>query len=67
MANVGRRIRELRGFETQQVEFARMLGINRSRYSKYERGETESSLEVLVKLRQRFGKSLDSLVLGLES
>lgn len=61
---IGRRIRELRGFDTKQAEFARMLGISQSVYSKYERGETEPSLEILVKLSKRFGKSLDWLVLG---
>ncbi len=63
---MGRRIRELRGFETQQAEFARMLGVSQSQYSKYERGESEPSLEILVKLGQRFGKSLDWLILGRE-
>jgi transcriptional regulator with XRE-family HTH domain len=62
---IGRRIRELRGFDTKQAEFARMLGISQSVYSKYERGETEPSLEILVKLSKRFGKSVDWLVLGI--
>lgn len=61
---IGRRIRQLRGFETQQSEFAQLLGVSQSQYSKYERGETEPSLEILVKLGTRFGKSLDWLVLG---
>ena len=64
---IGHRIRELRGFQTQQAEFARMLGVSQSVLSKYERGATEPSLEVLVKLSQRFGKSLDWLVRGPES
>src|SRR5713101_4956326 len=63
---VGRRIRELRGFDLQQADFARELGVSQSQLSKYERGETEPSLQILVKLKERFGKSLDWLVLGSE-
>jgi transcriptional regulator with XRE-family HTH domain len=66
LAAIGRRIRELRGFDTQQAEFAQMLGVSQSVLSKYERGATEPSLEVLVKLCKRFGKTLDWLVLGIE-
>jgi transcriptional regulator with XRE-family HTH domain len=64
LAAIGERIRELRGFKMQQAELARMLEVSQSQLSKYERGETEPSLEVLVKLSRRFGKSLDWLVLG---
>ncbi len=63
---LGRRIRELRGFDTQQAELARMLGVSQSQYSKYERGESEPPLEILVRLSKRFGKSLDWLILGRE-
>ena len=66
LAAVGERIRQLRGFKMQQAEFARMLGVSQSQLSKYERGETEPSLDVLVKLSQRFGKTLDWLILGTE-
>jgi predicted transcriptional regulator len=61
---IGRRIRELRGFDIQQADFARMLEVSQSQLSKYERGESEPPLEILVKLRERFGKSLDWLVIG---
>ena len=61
---VGRRIRELRGFDLQQADFARELGVSQSQLSKYERGETEPPLEVLVKLAERFGRSLDWLIRG---
>ncbi len=61
---LGRRIRELRGFDMQQADFARMLGVSQSQLSKYERGESEPPLEVLVRLRKRFRKSLDWIVTG---
>lgn len=66
LASLGRRIRELRGFDTQQAEFAKMLGVSQSILSKYERGAIAPPIEVLVRLSERFGKSLDWLVLGKE-
>lgn len=64
LSALGRRIRELRGFDVQQAEFAAMLGISQSQLSKYERGESEPPLAVLLKLKQRFGRSLDWLLTG---
>src|SRR5436190_1559944 len=63
---LGRRIRELRGFDMQQGEFARVLGVSQSQFSKYERGESEPPLEVLVRLCEKCGTSLDWLVRGEE-
>jgi len=48
------------------VGFVFFLSMMRSQRSKYERGESEPPLDVLVKLRERFGKSLDWLVTGGE-
>jgi transcriptional regulator with XRE-family HTH domain len=64
LITIGRKIRQLRGFDTEQAEFARMLGISQSQLSKYERGVTEPPLKVLVRLKDRFGKSLDWFVSG---
>lgn len=64
---LGRRIRELRGFDVQQGEFAQMLGVSQSQLSKYERGESEPPLDVLVRLAEKFSKSLDWLVTGQET
>ena len=61
---IGRRIRELRGFDMQQSEFAALLGVSQSQLSKYERGESELPLGVLVKLKERFGKSADWILTG---
>jgi len=61
---IGHRIRELRGFDIEQAEFARTLGISQSQLSKYERGVTEPPLSVLVQLKERFGKNLDWFVTG---
>jgi len=62
---LGRRIRELRGFDMQQADFARALGVSQSQLSKYERGESEPPLDVLMRLCEKYGKSLDWLVKGV--
>jgi transcriptional regulator with XRE-family HTH domain len=61
---VGHRIRELRGFDTQQADFARLLGVSQSQLSKYERGESEPPLQVLLRLSEKLGKSLDWILTG---
>ncbi len=64
LSAIGRRIRELRGFDTQQADFARLLGVSQSQLSKYERGESEPPLEVLLRLSEKFGKSVDWILTG---
>ena len=61
---IGRRIRQLRGFEETQAEFAKRLGIGQTQLSKYERGENAPTLEILIKLRALSGKTLDWIVDG---
>lgn len=61
---VGRRIRELRGFDMSQKEFARRIGISQGHLSYIERGEKEIGAEVLLKIHQEFGKSIEWLLTG---
>jgi transcriptional regulator with XRE-family HTH domain len=61
---IGRRIRELRGFEITQVEFARRIGIAQSYLSALERGEKEPGASVLLAISKEFGKSIDWLLTG---
>ncbi len=61
---IGRRIRQLRGFEQTQAEFAKKLGIGQTQLSKYERGENVPTLELLARLKALYGKSLDWIVYG---
>jgi len=61
---VGRRIRELRGFDRNQAQFARLLGITQAQLSKYERGKSTPTLEILLRLKRHFGKSIDWIVAG---
>jgi transcriptional regulator with XRE-family HTH domain len=63
LKDIGERIRELRG-DVSQDEFAPQLGITQGQLSKIERGQAEPSVAVLVKLHERFNKTLDWLVLG---
>lgn len=63
LAGIGRRIRELRGKEPQD-DFARALGISQSQLSKIERGKLAPSVEVLVRLAEKSGKSADWILRG---
>jgi transcriptional regulator with XRE-family HTH domain len=61
---VGRRLRELRGFDVTQKEFARQLGISQGQLSRYEKGQSEIGAEVLLKVSQKFGKRVEWLLTG---
>jgi transcriptional regulator with XRE-family HTH domain len=61
---IGRRIRELRGFEMTQVEFARRIGVAQSYLSALERGEKEPGAAVLLAISREVGKSVDWLLTG---
>jgi transcriptional regulator with XRE-family HTH domain len=61
---VGRRIRELRGFDMTQAEFARRIGVTQGHLSAVERGEKEAGAAVLLAISREFGKSVDWLLTG---
>jgi len=63
---IGRRIRELRGFDTTQVEFAERIGVAQSHLSALEHGRTQPCAEVLLSISREFGKSVDWLLTGQE-
>jgi transcriptional regulator with XRE-family HTH domain len=63
---IGRRIRELRGFDVTQAEFARRIGVAQSYLSALERGEKEAGPAILLAIRREFGKSVDWLLTGEE-
>ena len=63
---VGRRIRELRGFNITQEEFAHHIGVTQGYLSHIERGEKEIGAEVLLRISREFGKSLEWLLTGEE-
>lgn len=61
---IGRRIREIRGFDHTQRDFGKLLGIGQTQLSKYEKGQSVPTLELLLKLRIFSGRSLDWIVMG---
>ena len=61
---VGRRIRQLRGFEVTQNEFAMKLGISQSQLSKYERGVVAPPGDVLIRIKEQLRVSIDWLLTG---
>lgn len=64
LKSVGRRIREIRGFDLTQAQFGRMLGVAQTTLSKYEKGQAAPTLEILVRLKAHSGKSIDWIVTG---
>jgi transcriptional regulator with XRE-family HTH domain len=62
--SVGRRIRELRGFDMNQEEFAEGIGVSQGYVSSMERGEKEIGIEILLKISHKYGRSLEWLLLG---
>ncbi len=61
---VGRRLRELRGFDVKQADFAKELGISQAQLSRYEKGKSEMGAEVLLRLARKFGKSMEWVLTG---
>src|SRR5882724_3774838 len=63
---IGRRIREIRGFDLTQTEFGEMLGISQTQLSDYELGRSTPTVHILLKLKTFSGKSVDWILTGDE-
>ena len=63
---VGRRIRQLRGFDMTQEEFARRIGVSQGHFSYIERGEKEIGADILLRISQECEKSIEWLLTGKE-
>jgi transcriptional regulator with XRE-family HTH domain len=63
LEGIGRRIRTLRS-EMLQEDLARYLGISQGQLSKIERGKLGPTVEILIRLVKKFGKSADWILLG---
>jgi transcriptional regulator with XRE-family HTH domain len=61
---VGRRIRELRGFDLRQAEFAEMIGVGQSHVSAIERGAKEPGALVLYRIAKLYGKTVEWILTG---
>lgn len=58
-----RRIRDLReDNDLTQTQVAKMLGMSQTGYSKYETGENDPPTDVLIKLANFYGTSIDYLL-----
>ncbi|MGH9503400.1 MAG: helix-turn-helix domain-containing protein [Terriglobales bacterium] len=57
-------MRELRGFDMTQAEFARSIGVTQGHLSRLERGKKELGAAVLLAISREFGKSVDRLLPG---
>lgn len=64
---MGKRLRELRGFETTQDEFGRRIGVSQSYISSAEHGENEIGAEVLLRLSLECGRSIEWILTGKDS
>jgi transcriptional regulator with XRE-family HTH domain len=60
----GRRIREIRGFDMTQREFAARIGISQNYLSMMERGKVEIGAEILLRISRDFEKSIEWLLTG---
>lgn len=60
---IGRRIKELRG-KVLQNDFAPSLGITQGQLSKIERGKLAPNIDLLLRLRERAGRSVDWILTG---
>ena len=63
---VGRRVRELRGFDMTQAELAVRIGVSQGYLSTVEHGQGEIGAEVLLAISREFEKSLEWLLTGGE-
>lgn len=61
---IGRRIREIRGFDLTQGEFGRILGITQAQLSKYELGLSAPTPAMLLRLKAYSGKTIDWILAG---
>jgi transcriptional regulator with XRE-family HTH domain len=63
---VGRRVRRLRGIDIHQAEFAHELRVSQGQLSRYEQGRSEIGAEVLLRLANKSGKTIEWLLTGKE-
>ena len=61
---VGRRIREIRGFDLTQAQFGKIFGVHQATLSKYEQGHSAPTMEFLAQLKAYSNRSIDWIVTG---
>jgi len=60
----GRRVRELRGFDMTQQEFADRIGVSQAYLSNVEHGKVEVGAAILLRIAHEFGKTMEWLLTG---
>ena len=63
---VGRRIRELRGFDATQGDFAKRIAVSQNYLSMMEHGKVQIGAEILLRISREFRKPLEWLLTGKE-
>ena len=61
---VGRRIRELRGFDVTQSDFAQRVRVSQNYLSTMEHGRVEIGASILLRISREFGKSIEWMLTG---
>jgi transcriptional regulator with XRE-family HTH domain len=61
---VGRRVRELRGFDMTQQAFADLIQISQTYVSDMEHGKVEVGAEILLRIARQFGRTIEWLLTG---
>jgi len=61
---IGRRIRIIRGFDLNQKDFCKVLGISQATLSRIEKGEIMPTAEMLMRLSDFSGKKIDWILKG---
>ncbi len=64
---VGRRVRELRGFDLTQKQFASRIGISQNYLSVMEKGQVRFGVDILLRLSRETGRSMEWIVTGKAS
>ncbi len=57
-------MRELRGFDTTQEEFAQAIGVSQSQLSHIERGESKAGAEFLLRVSEACEKWINWILTG---
>ncbi len=61
---IGRRLRDLRGFDMTQQQFADRLGISQTYVSEREHGNVEIGATILIRIAREFDKTIEWLLTG---
>jgi transcriptional regulator with XRE-family HTH domain len=64
---VGRRIRELRGYDAKQSDIAAAIGVAQSHISAIEHGQGEIGAVILLRIARHYGKSMEWLLTGKDA